>query len=256
MTGGYIFRMDLAEGLPSDPVPRDWVSSVTPTVYSYYYPRFNQITAEQKTYLQDHVRRFELMMRDDSWNQPSGYRSWLDVASWVDFALMQELAVNPDAYFKSVYLQKWPAARGNRIAIGPFWDFDLAFGVADFRDARNTKSWAHRMNRFGAELVPYAPPREVPYVAEYWERLWTDPGFHRDVRCRWQELRRGTLETRRVHAMIEGWASQLTLAQPRDAAVWDNPPANAYQGEVDALKQFLATRMAWMDTNLPGRCTE
>jgi hypothetical protein len=254
ITGGYIFRMDLGEGHPSDPVLRDWVSPVTPTVYSYLYPRFNQITPEQKAYLQDHVRRFELMMRSDAWNQASGYRAWLDVPSWVDFALMQELAVNPDAYFKSVYLQKWPAARGNRIALGPFWDFDLAFGVADFRDARNTKAWMHRMNLFGAELVPYDPPRDVPYVPEYWERLWADPAFHRDLRCRWQELRQGPLELGRVHTMIDRWATQLTAAQPRDAALWGNPPANAYQGEVDMLKQFLGTRMAWMDTNLPGRC--
>jgi hypothetical protein len=120
ISGGYIFKTDLGEGRPTDPLPRDWVSPVTPTIYSFYYPRFNQITAEQKTYLQNHMRGFETMMRSAGWNhRENGYRRWIDLPSWVDFALIQELAVNPDAYFKSVYLQKWPESMGNRLALGP-----------------------------------------------------------------------------------------------------------------------------------------
>ena len=256
ISGGYIFRMDLGEGKPTDRVPRDWVSPVSHTVYSYYYPRFDQITPAQKAYLHDHVSRFETMMRSSSWNDPqSGYRQWLDIRSWVDFALIQELSINPDAYFKSIYLQKWPRSRGDKIALGPVWDFDLAFGVAEFRDARNTQAWAHRMNRFGGEPVSYDPPRQLPYVPAHWERLWTDPAFHQDLRCRWQELRQGPLQMRTLHAMIDGWADELTEAQPRDASVWGNPPANAYAGEVESLKDFLVKRVAWMDSNLPGRCT-
>src|SRR5918993_69747 len=39
ITGGYIFKLDLAEGRPDDPILRDWVSRVSPLVYSYHYPR-------------------------------------------------------------------------------------------------------------------------------------------------------------------------------------------------------------------------
>ena len=256
ITGGYIFKMDLGEGKPTDRVLRDWVSPVSQTVYSYYYPRFNEITPAQKAYLHDHVSRFETMMRSSAWNDPgSGYRQWLDLRSWVDFALIQELAVNPDAYFKSIYLQKWPRAKGDTIALGPFWDFDLAFGVAEFRDARNTEAWAHQMNRFGGVRVSYDPPGLQPYVPQHWERLWADPAFHRDLTCRWQELRRGPLQLTTLTASIDAWVQELLPAQPRDAAVWGNPPANAYFGEVISLKEFLEKRLAWMDANLPGTCT-
>jgi hypothetical protein len=127
-------------------------------------------------------------------------------------------------------------------------------GVAEFRDSRNTRAWAHTMNRFGGAPVRYTPPGTVPFVPGYWERLWTDPAFHRDLRCRWQELRRGPLQIGIVSAMIDGWAEQLAAAQPRDGALWGNPPANAYAGEVESLKQFLAKRLTWMDANLPGTC--
>jgi hypothetical protein len=255
MSGGYIFRMDLGEGTPADPVPRDWVSPVSRTVYSYHYPRFNEISSTQKDYLRNHVSRFETMMQGSRWNDPDdGYRKWLDVPSWVDFALIQELALNPDAYFKSVYLQKWPRSKGDKIAIGPFWDFDLAFGVAEFRDARNTRAWAHTMNRFGAEPVPYDPPGRVLYVPEYWERLWSDPGFRQDLKCRWQELRTGPLRLDALNASIDGWTNQLAAALSRDAARWNEARKNSHQGAAESLKEFLATRITWMDANLPGRC--
>jgi hypothetical protein len=255
ITGGYIFKTDLGEGSPTDRVPRDWVSPVTPTIYSYYYPRFDDITVAQKTYLHDHMARFERLMQSAGWSDPrTGYRRWLDLPSWIDFALMQELSMNPDAYFKSVYLQKWPRAMGDKIAIGPFWDFDLAFGVAEFRDGRNTEAWAHTMNRFGGERVPYDPPKQVPYVPRYWERLWTDPAFQQDLQCRWRELRKGPLHVDALNRQIDGWLEQLAVALPRDAALWPALPKNSYSGGEASLKEFLGKRIAWMDANLPGRC--
>ena len=255
ITGGYIFKMDLAEGSPADGIPRDWVSPVSQTVYSYYYPRFDQVTSAQKAYLRDHVGRFEALMRSSAWNDAdAGYSRWLHLPSWVDFALIQELALNPDAYFKSVYFQKWPRSMGDKIAIGPFWDFDIAFGVVDFRGGRDTQAWAHTMNRFGAERVPYVPPGKVPYVPEYWERLWTDPVFHQHLRCRWQQLRKGPLRADRLDALIEGWLDQLAVALPRDWALWSSLPKNSYHGGGQSLREFLGKRLAWMDANLPGRC--
>ena len=255
ITGGYIFRMNLGEGTPTDPVPRDWVSPVSQTLYSYHYPRFDRITSEQKAYLRDHMSRFEALMRSSQWNDAdAGYRRWLDLRSWVDFALIQELSLNPDAYIKSVYLQKWPRSMGDKIAIGPWWDFDLAFGVAEFRDARNTEAWAHTMNRFGGERVNYDPPREVPYVPEHWERLWTDPAFQDALRCRWQALRKGPLHLDTMNAKIDGWLEQLAKVFPRDAARWSDLPKNAYTGGAESLKVFLDKRVAFMDANLPGRC--
>jgi hypothetical protein len=256
ITGGYIFRMNLGEGLPTDRTPRDWLSPVSRSVYSYHYPRFDRITSDQKAYLHDHVAQFEAVMRSDRWNDPrGGYRQWLDLNSWVDFALIQELSLNPDAYFKSIYLQKRPRSMGNRIAIGPVWDFDLAFGAVEFRDARNIESWAHTMNRFGGQAVALDPTRKAPYVPEFWERLWTDAGFHHALRCRWQQLRQGPLELQTMHGMIDGWVTRLEMVLARDAALWPDLPKNAWTGGADALKTFLARRMAWMDVNLPGRCT-
>lgn len=256
LTGGYILKLDLGEGTRADQVPRDWVSPVSGSVYSYHYPRFDRITSAQKAYLQDHMSRFEALMQSPKWNDADvGYRRWLHLPSWLDFALLQELSLNPDAYFKSVYLQKWPRSMGDLIAIGPVWDFDIALGVVDFRNGRNVQSWAHDMNRFGGQPVPYDPPGTAPYVPEYWERLWSDSAFQDRLRCRWQELRGTTLTSGRLETMIDDWHDEVAGALARDWALWSMLPKNSYHGADVTLKEFLRKRLAWMDVNLPGRCS-
>ena len=254
ITGGYIFKLELAEGTPDDEILRDWVSPVSSLVYSYHYPRYDDITDAQKQYLQDHVSAFERVMLGSQWNDPdTGYRQWIDVASWVDFALLQELSHNPDAYQKSHFFQKWPQSRGNRIALGPLWDFDAAFGIDDVRDTRRTDVWAHHMNRFppGARVV-YDPPGLVPHVPPYWERLWSDAAFQEDLRCRWNTLRQGPLHLDAITAHIDRWTSELSDAQPRDDARW--ALTEPYAARVDRLEAWVAARLSWMDRNLPGAC--
>lgn len=255
ISGGYIFQLDMGEGKPGDAVPRDWVSPTSQLVYSYSYPRYDDITAAQKTYLEGYVSRFETMMQGRAWNDPRrGYRSWIDVPSWIDFAIVQELSNNPDAYFKSVYFQKRPQSEGNLLTMGPVWDFDLAFGVADFRDSRSIDVWTHTMNRFGMLPVPYDPPRETPPVPAYWERLWSDPAFVSDLKCRWGELRTGPLSMDSLKERIDTWVGELSQARPRESALWHDADEAGYRGELDYLKSWLEKRTAWMDANLPGTC--
>jgi hypothetical protein len=254
LTGGYIFKLELAEGTPADAILRDWVSPVSSLVYSYHYPKYDDITHAQKQYLHDHVAAFERVMLGGHWNDPErGYRRWIDVPSWVDFALLQELSNNPDAYQKSHFFQKWPQSRGNRIALGPLWDFDGAFGIADVRDTDRTDVWAHQMNRFPPGVrVAYDPPGLVPHVPPYWERLWSDAAFQADLRCRWNALRQGALHLEAIGAHIDRWTRELSQAQPRDDTRW--ALTEPYAARVNRLKTWLAARLAWMDQHLPGTC--
>jgi len=256
ISGGYIFRMELGQGSPRDEQARDWVSPVSPMVYTYLYPRFNRITEDQRNHLHRHMAAFETMMASDGWNHPeSGYPAWLDLPSWVDFALVQELSNNVDAYQKSVYLQKWPQSRGGRIALGPVWDFDLAFGSVEFRDGRRTDVWAHTMNRFGAEKVEFDPPGRIPHVPAYWERLWSDAAFRNTARCRWDALRQGPLADAALASRIDGLVREIAPALTREGPQGSNPRRDGYFGEVDELKTFLNRRLTWMDANLPGTCS-
>jgi hypothetical protein len=266
LTGGYIIKIESGgDGTPSDAVPRDWVSRESPRVYTYHYPRYNRITSAQKAYIQDHMRKFEQMMKGSAWADPAqGYRTWLEVPSWVDVALVQELANNVDAYHKSVFIQKQPKAAGNKLVLGPLWDFDIAFGNADFRQAHRTDTWAHDMNRFGTAPTPYNPPGSVTRVPFWWEKMWKHPAFQRDLKCRWRELRKGPLSRESIEAKLSFFGKELALAQPRDQALWKTigvkTTFNYYVGKTYAddvryLRDWIGKRLAWIDANLPGSCS-
>jgi hypothetical protein len=266
LSGGYIVKAEAGgEGMPGETPARDWVSSVEPRVWSYHEPRFDEITAAQRQYIRDHLTKFETLARSARFTDgKDGYAAWIDVASWVDFALVQELTANVDAYFKSVYLVKQPDGAGGKLVAGPIWDFDLAFGNVTFREGNRHDIWAHGANRFMPwSKSPYTPPSFVSRVPTYWEKLWAERPFQGLVRCRWQELRKGAFATGAVHARIDGWGTKLAAAQARDQALWKSLAldvnSNAYlpatyAAELKYLKDWIDRRTRWIDANLPGSC--
>ena len=296
LTGGYIFRRELSGKASRNVTPqRDWLSPTTAPgpyphqqVYTYHYPREDSITAAQKSYLQRHVAAFEEAMKAATWADPTtGYRSWIDVASWADFMIVNEIAQNVDGYWKSMYITKARDAGGVRgkLLMTPVWDFNFAFGNADYRDGwRTDKLNFNALVDFGGECsttdwIRGGPPLcdagccvtptetcstgrcwNLPIVPFYWQRVQSDAAFRRDLRCRWQEHRRagGSLDLARIEATIDAWKAQLVpLAVPRHFAkwpalrayVWPNPykvdPSSAPQAG-DSAAQFFEKEASWL----------
>jgi hypothetical protein len=66
-----------------------------------------------------------------------------------------------------------------------------------------------------------------------------------------------------INHLIDEWVQQIAPAQRRDEARWkyigrvtgfDVPALASYQAEVDFLRTWIAGRLTWLDTNLPGSC--
>ena len=52
----------------------------------------------------------------------------MDIKTWVDWLLLQELTGNVDGFTSSVYVHKQEG--DPRLRMGPVWDFNLAFGLS------------------------------------------------------------------------------------------------------------------------------
>jgi hypothetical protein len=106
-------------------------------------------------------------------------------------------------------------------------------------------------------------PREEQ-IQTYWVKIWTDPAFQRAARCRWDELRKGPFATAVLNAKIDHWVKLLAVAEPRDHAkwkvlgtkIWPNYyVGKTYADEVAWLRDWIAKRTRWIDTNLaPAAC--
>jgi hypothetical protein len=249
ITGGYIFRHE-GKGRGGG---RDWTSP-NGVVWSYHYPRIDEITAAQKTYLQDHVRQFEAAMNAPDWANPTtGYPTWIDVPSWVDYVLTTELTNNWDGYVRSVWFHKQSKANGGLIYASPLWDYDLAFGVVNLGTSFRTDAWLYKQVRAAPENVPF-----------FFLKLWTEPAFQKAVKCRWQELRKGPLDRTALFAKMDRWHTELAPALKRDQEKWKTIgvkvssvvyyTGKTFEEDVAWMKDWIDKRLKWLDGNLPGTC--
>lgn len=247
LTGGYVFKIDHCRG--------PCFTTALGTPLEYLDPGTDEITSGQDGYVQSWFASFESMLVGDGYTDPAtGYPAWIDVDSFVDHVLVQELAHNVDAYTLSTYPFKARDTDGGRLHAGPVWDFDRAFGNVNYCGCWNTYGW------IVDDLAVCGYP-DFPVI--WYRRLLGGPGFQARMRCRWDELRAGVLADAAMVDRLRGLWTTLAEAQPRDEAVWQtigvNTGVNWYVGatweeEQGWLESWVVERAAWMDGALPGSC--
>ena len=90
-----------------------------------YPDSFKDITSEQYKYIKDYMNKTFESTRNGT------YEDYIDVDSFIDFYLIQELFMNIDLDYSSVYMYK-PV--GEKLKFGPVWDFDLSSGNVSYAD--------------------------------------------------------------------------------------------------------------------------
>ena len=163
------------------------------------------------------------------------YAEYIDIDSFVDWYLISEITKNVDSKsFSSMFLNVLP---GEKIKMGPLWDFDLSFGNVDYADSRYAEGW----------WVKYHP---------WYERLFQDPDFVDRVKVRFAYFKDNQdfiLEKIDTYAQQLQWAQQENdnKWQTLGIYVWPNPVIfDTYQEEVDHMKAWYVDRMTWLDNAL------
>lgn len=252
LTGGYIIRLD-KYGVYDQNI---WSSSFTnPNIkmdYQVVYPKPRDLQTVQFDYIKTFMHDFETALTSENYKDPiEGYRKYIDVESFVDFLLLNELGRNPDGYRLSTYFYKQNDADGGKLKMGPIWDFNIAMGNADFCLGSDTQDWVLGYNRYC--------PDDFWLIGYWWDRLLTDQYFLDKVVTRWKELRETTFKLTNIHSIIEEKRLLLQEAQVRNYKRWDIlgtyvwPNAfigDSYSSEVGYLKNWFSGRVEWMDKNI------
>ncbi|MGB0930611.1 MAG: CotH kinase family protein, partial [Chitinophagales bacterium] len=78
-------------------------------------------------YIKEYINEIEDVLYSETFNDPiNGYTKYIDVDSFVDWYLINEITKNNDAVFAaSVFMNHIP---GEKLKMGPIWDFDIALG--------------------------------------------------------------------------------------------------------------------------------
>ncbi len=260
VTGGYILKIDktagnnLGEGYNE---LNSFTSSFQPpnasanqSIYFLYeYPDAEDITSQQKAYISTYLANFEEALASDDFMDPEeGYRAYIDVNSFIDFFILNEISNNVDGYRLSTYMHK---DKNGLLTMGPIWDFNLAFGNADYCSGGATNVWSYKFNE--------RCPMDFWLVPFWWDRLMQDPTFVTALQERWTSLRGGGFSTAEVHARMDEDLMKLRIsgAQDQNFMIWNvigtyiwpnNFVGTSIESETRYMKDWIADRMQWMDS--------
>jgi len=192
-----------------------------------------ELNSTEYNYIKDLINEFEtVLMGNDFLNPTTGYASYIYMDSFIDWYLISEITKNQDSKdYSSMYLNVIP---GEKIKMGPLWDFDLAFGNVDYSECEFPE---------GFWVKDHA----------WYSRLFEDPDFVALVKARFAYYRNNQDY---ILDKIDYYADYLSLAQEENndkwntigVYVWPNPVVyNTYEEEVSHLKNWYTTRMDWLD---------
>lgn len=245
LTGGYIIKIDKLSGKLVD----GWDSESNHVYYQYHYPKADEINEQQKVYIQNFMNEFESVMQTIDYDDPvHGYAKYINLDSFVDYFIVNEVCRNIDGYRLSTFMYKDRDSKGGKLIFGPVWDFNLSFGNADYYDGFNPNGW-------NLDLLMWQSAHD--FHPPYWMKtLREDETFKGKLYQRWQALRREELDLDSLLAEIDFLAGFLDEAQQRNFErwpilgehVWPNAfIGDTYQEEIDFMKTWLEERIVWMD---------
>ncbi len=237
VTGGYLFNVDETDddeygfrtnsGFPNVGNPAVNLNIIR--------PKLDDLAPEQQTWFVDYINEFDDVLFGPDFADPDvGYRSYIDVPSWIDAHILKVLSKEPDQFRFSHY---YSLDRGGLIRNDPVWDFD-----------RGLRSDDPRVDE-PAELFTSQRPIEFGW----WGRLFQDPVFVNQYVARWNQLRTNVLDEPTLHATLDAYDAEIADAYLREDALWGGVAGygprfgNGLTGEISELKSWLDARLAFLD---------
>lgn len=256
VTGGFILKIDRPES--TDVENEDyWFSPYRANTrlqqrvpFIFHHPKGRDLNAQQKNYIRNHITSFEdAIFSNNYMDKELGYRPYIDLKSFVEYYIITELSRNLDGYRISTFIHKDRDSRGGKITMGPYWDYNICFGNANFFNAGSIQGWViDGMGDGDAYAMPF-----------WWEKFRLDPIFNSHLKRRWNEMKVEYLNTTYLNKFIDSCAYVVRDAQVRNFQKWDvlgrhvwpnNYVGGSYSNEINYLKTWLRNRINWMDSQI------
>ena len=132
---GYLIEIEQLEKTKAD----DILFNTQRLWFTIKSPELNE-DSDEYNYIKNYVRKVENVLYGSSFNdEKNGYRTLIDIDSFIDWYLINEISKNNDAaFYSSCYMTLIP---GGKLKMGPLWDFDIAFGNTRQSDNEKTSGF-------------------------------------------------------------------------------------------------------------------
>ena len=184
--------------------------------------------------VRNHIQNFEMYLKTIDVEKDNNVGEWIDVDESIKHYWVQELSKNPDAaFYTSVYFS-W--RKGEKIKMGPVWDFDLAFGNHYEEEYNLPEKW---------------------YIQIYWyQSLLKDDSYKHSVFEMWNDSR---VLFESVVDLVDMTYAKLKHVASNNFKRWNilgetegmfNKSYDSYDDAVDDLKKWIKERMFWIDSQM------
>ncbi|GGG96145.1 hypothetical protein GCM10007415_34190 [Parapedobacter pyrenivorans] len=204
------------------------------------FPDEDDITPGEFQYISDYVSSFEQALFSPGDGAEANYQQYFDLASFVNYYLINEICGNPDMLWSMRMYKK--SSQDPKIYVGPVWDFDLGFN----NDKRLGDSQTKLM------LTDAHEPRV------WMNRLMDDPEFKKLARNRWNAVKE---QVQSIPAYVDEKAEQIKYSQLPNFQRWNVLGVNVnqswftggtHQDYVNFIRNYLTARIAWLDGVING----
>ena len=213
-----------------------WFKSEKGTPVTIHYPDDDEITPQQKSYIED---CFNALEKD--------WKKTLDLNTFIRHFFVGELSGNTDTYW-SVYMYKH--RMNDTIFVGPVWDFDIAFDNDQRTYPINSKkdflyrsggSTTGNMKKFVDNIVINDAEAKAKML-EIWGKARGN-GLTEQYLLDFIDKQVDNLqESQELNFMRWPMMNELVHENPQ---VW-----GGYAAEVENVRRFITERLTWMDNKL------
>lgn len=172
----------------------------------------------------DKIDKFEKALKQEDWATVEQYADLASLANWL---VINEIAFNTEAFTDNTLIH---VADNGKISMLPAWELKKAFGC----ETDETEGWAASSNLWMSQLLNYSTFKQL-------------------VKQQYAKIRQKDAE---LNAFIDQQSAALSESAVGNNAVWKNLDSTAYgsnvsavyNAEVERLKSWVNSRLAWLDT--------
>lgn len=211
-----------------------------------------EVDGQQQSEVEGYFEEFENALFGPDFKDPEkGYAGYIDVDSFINNYIVQELSKNYDGTLrKSSFLT---LTKGGKLEFYHIWDYDICFGNTY---EKGEYSVMRGMDPTGWWIKDYGP--DMIKDTGWYNRLFQDPAFVDKVIEKWNKVYSALSD---IPSYIDRQAGLLSPAIDRNFEKWPVLHKHVWPGFFDDgtypehvafFKDYYMQRLQWMNSELPS----
>lgn len=229
-----------------------------PLNYNLVYPKAKKLDWRSRNAIESQLElmtaSFEDLLKEPEERRSDPYSKIIDVNSFVDYFLVNELCKNPDGFKTSTHLYKPTVYASDgihpKISIGPIWDMDLGFANVEYGNYNDPEGWSFH---------EYGAMSNVQRLPNWWHCLVYDSTFIAVCQERLLILKE-QFSMNSGGDLIDNLYVQLKDVIAADNEIWrkesvgkltvQGPVKTDMDEQFTRIREFYTERFDWVENNL------